>query len=584
MKSIGKKRVLVHLHLFYHEQIDYLLEKLSNINSCSWDLFVTYIKDNKEVLDKILNFKKDAKLIKVDNIGYDVYPFIKIIQNINLDDYDFILKLHTKSIQQPKIELNNIFYKNSDWRDELFDSLLKNKKRFKNNLKKFNNPSIGIVCSKALLFKEKNAFCKDEAQIAFTKQTKKLNFDFRKNPFVAGTMFMSRASIYKFLQKIDLKKEEFISENKTNLGFTLAHAYERLLTMVVFEQNYKASCIKCKRKFFKLYLKNILKFFFSSSNIYLKDFKIKQICLCGFKIKIFPKSEKDIIYKNSINIFKKFNSKNNSSNKRTAIFVSFNKTGKILATTVSYLENLKKHCDNILFITNNLSNEKELEKIKDLISYAYTTNQTGQDFYLYKKGYFLAKDLNLLQNSNELIFCNDSQYIPIMDLETILNNQDPSLDIYGAKPGYEIKEHILSFFFIVKRRLFNSKIFEEFMHKIKKEKTLLNSIIKYEIEFITFLLKHGYNYDTIIHKYFDNPPYNVDKMFSIKMLLKNGYPFIDLNFFKNQNISNQEKLEVLEYIKNKNESIHKTILNTIKTRGKNAIWIWKTKNRRCYFS
>ena len=203
---------------------------------------------------------------------------------------------------------------------------------------------------------------------------------------------------------------------------------------------------------------------------------------------------------------------------------------------------------------------------------------------MYKKGYFLAKDLNLLQNSNELIFCNDSQYIPIMDLETILNNQDPSLDIYGAKPGYEIKEHILSFFFIVKRRLFNSKIFEEFMHKIKKEKTLLNSIIKYEIEFITFLLKHGYNYDTIIHKYFDNPPYNVDKMFSIKMLLKNGYPFIDLNFFKNQNISNQEKLEVLEYIKNKNESIHKTILNTIKTRGKNAIWIWKTKNRRCYFS
>ena len=37
-----------------------------------------------------------AKISIVENRGFDVGPFIKTISELNLDNYDFIVKLHTK--------------------------------------------------------------------------------------------------------------------------------------------------------------------------------------------------------------------------------------------------------------------------------------------------------------------------------------------------------------------------------------------------------------------------------------------------------------------------------------------------------
>ena len=48
-----QKHVLVHLHLFYYEQTDYFIKKLANINNCNWDLFVTYVEEDKKSIDKI---------------------------------------------------------------------------------------------------------------------------------------------------------------------------------------------------------------------------------------------------------------------------------------------------------------------------------------------------------------------------------------------------------------------------------------------------------------------------------------------------------------------------------------------------
>lgn len=46
-------RLFVHFHVYYHEQIDYFINKLSNINLCRWDLYVTVCEDNKETNNKI---------------------------------------------------------------------------------------------------------------------------------------------------------------------------------------------------------------------------------------------------------------------------------------------------------------------------------------------------------------------------------------------------------------------------------------------------------------------------------------------------------------------------------------------------
>ena len=70
-------KLLVHFHVYYHDQVDYFIEKMSNINGCDWDLYVTMSEMNPETVGKLRQFKPSAVFIKIENLGYDVWPFIK---------------------------------------------------------------------------------------------------------------------------------------------------------------------------------------------------------------------------------------------------------------------------------------------------------------------------------------------------------------------------------------------------------------------------------------------------------------------------------------------------------------------------
>ena len=90
-------RLLVHLHIYYHDQTEYFVGKLANINGCDWDLYVTMNNLNPVTMSLVRAVKPDAHFVETDNIGYDIWPFISIIKSVNLADYDLVMKLHTKS-------------------------------------------------------------------------------------------------------------------------------------------------------------------------------------------------------------------------------------------------------------------------------------------------------------------------------------------------------------------------------------------------------------------------------------------------------------------------------------------------------
>ena len=105
------KRLLVHLHLYYAAQCDYFVEKLQNISGCEWKLFVTmpvYYKKEAEILK---NAHEQTEIIITENYGADIWPFIKLIQETDLNEYDYILKLHTKSYNPNGSRVNGIWYK-----------------------------------------------------------------------------------------------------------------------------------------------------------------------------------------------------------------------------------------------------------------------------------------------------------------------------------------------------------------------------------------------------------------------------------------------------------------------------------------
>jgi lipopolysaccharide biosynthesis protein len=147
------KKILVHLHLYYIDQLDYFIKKLKNIKGCEWDLFVTLVCDNESVRKKILKFKSNAQIIMVDNVGFDVWPFIQILKKVDLNEYDFVLKVHTKRILKTQLEFEdekrNIYF---GWRECLVEALLASKKRFAQNIRILADSKYGMVCNKKYLF------------------------------------------------------------------------------------------------------------------------------------------------------------------------------------------------------------------------------------------------------------------------------------------------------------------------------------------------------------------------------------------------------------------------------------------------
>ena len=90
------KTLAVHLHLYYTEQLPNIIKYLKSLEDVDYDLFVTMVEIDKGIEEQIKAFNKKANIRVVENRGYDIGPFVDFLHKINLDDYKYILKLHTK--------------------------------------------------------------------------------------------------------------------------------------------------------------------------------------------------------------------------------------------------------------------------------------------------------------------------------------------------------------------------------------------------------------------------------------------------------------------------------------------------------
>lgn len=237
------KKVLVHLHIYYRDQTDYFIGKLSNICGCEWDLYVTMTELNSETESKLLSFKPDAHIMKVENRGYDVWPFIRVLKSVDLDKYDYILKLHTKNISDASSRINGLSLDNYKWRDELVDPLLKSKKIFLKLLDNFDRyPEVGLMCSHLLYKHISNGLKEDMSKL--DNELKRLGLNVKDKKFCAGTMFIARSAPYKLFQNDGLIDIGLFSDipHSHSIG-SMAHVYERILTMVVNAAGYKAKPI-----------------------------------------------------------------------------------------------------------------------------------------------------------------------------------------------------------------------------------------------------------------------------------------------------------------------------------------------------
>ncbi|UDQ98844.1 rhamnan synthesis F family protein [Lentisphaerota bacterium WC36G] len=227
-------KALVHVHVFYKEMFEEIRDALQNI-TVEYDLFVTMIEEDVEFRKQILAFKKNSVIKIVENRGFDIGPFLSIINKIDLDNYDFIIKLHTKgNVAKNHPLVHHVNMSGNAWRKFLL-SFLASKEVFDKQLALFeSNGKIGMTAD------DKVTTCLDRDYNA----KKILNEFLRKNQikqckykFVAGSMFMARAQLFKQLQQCDLKIEDFAFVDVNRAG-ELAHAIERYLGQLVYSQGF----------------------------------------------------------------------------------------------------------------------------------------------------------------------------------------------------------------------------------------------------------------------------------------------------------------------------------------------------------
>lgn len=241
------KKFLVVVHLFYTDQWKQISNYLKNIDiqKYDYDLFVTLPYSKSSFQDSILSVFHNANIIFSENVGYDIWPFFKVINQTNLDNYEFVIKLHSKRSMGSNIAVINKLYvlKGNDWRNLLF-SFISSKKHFEKTIDAFNNEKkLGMVNSHKL-FDVSNSYESIPHRLyCFNSAKNELNkmgvsaVPFDEVLYVAGTMFICRASILKPFLKMNYSVDDFVKADRNNEN-DLAHIIERVFGWLVSSQNY----------------------------------------------------------------------------------------------------------------------------------------------------------------------------------------------------------------------------------------------------------------------------------------------------------------------------------------------------------
>lgn len=263
--------------------------------------------------------------------------------------------------------------------------------------------------------------------------------------------------------------------------------------------------------------------------------------------------------------------------KRIAIFAHFDKDNIIDDYVIYYLKELKKNFEIIIFVSDSDLPKCETDKISDLVDYIQAYHHGEYDWGSYKYGYLIARKNNLLMSADELLFCNDSVYGPVFELNNILESmQKLSCDFWGLyenKIGLNSKfePHLQSWFLMMKKVVFLSDKFDDFILSVEKKDNKLDIISEYEIGFTNEMSKY-FSYSSAFSSDMSNAV-----VIAAPLLLEKSFPFIKAVVFKKYNINAKKYAsdELFRFIKKHSSRVNK--INPLLKFFKTIIWNNKMK-------
>ena len=266
--------------------------------------------------------------------------------------------------------------------------------------------------------------------------------------------------------------------------------------------------------------------------------------------------------------------------KRLAIFAFYNEKGLINDYVVTYLKYLKEVSDNIIFVADNEPNVKELSKIYPLVSHIESYHHGEYDFGSYKIGFKYAKEHYLLDDVDEVILCNDSCFC-VDSLKTAFDKMETnSCDFWSMTASNEYEPHLQSFFLVVKKKLFNSEVFSNYLDNVKHLDSFLEIVNTYEIPLKKTFETEGFKSASFIKA----PRKNNPTFFPIKCM-KVKMPLIKRKVFTEGYACKESLLKVIFILLLAHRNAYKEILNFYKVKTLVPVWFkfFKPKIRNFFF-
>lgn len=247
---------------------------------------------------------------------------------------------------------------------------------------------------------------------------------------------------------------------------------------------------------------------------------------------------------------------------RTAIFSVYQKNLFVPDDVVFLLKSLRSVSDKIIVVVNgNINNSNVLEENSDIVFYR---ENKGFDAGAYK--FVLNKDahLNFIQNSDELVFCNDTFYGPFIPFKQIFEEMDSAeCDFWGlnlADNGFVT--FLQSFFLCFRKKVIESNALDDFFSKNINENTLdfYEVLLKFERGIFDYLVENNFKYGYYrkqVHHVMSNPAGSI---------VYDTLPLLKKKSFSEKFYNNDSILDALSFI-NKNYTYNiDYILNDVKDR------------------
>ena len=186
---------------------------------------------------------------------------------------------------------------------------------------------------------------------------------------------------------------------------------------------------------------------------------------------------------------------------RFAVFASFNQNAEIPEYVVYYLSELRKVVDGIVFIADNPLKAGEAKKIAPFAFHIHAHRHGQYDFGSYKEGIQYLEEHHFLDDSRELLICNDSCYGPFYPFSKLFSAMEKSdADFWGITQwrGSPHPDHVQSYFMVFRRKVLHSSAFQGFWHDLPQFEKRKRVVDGGEIALSQSLEAAGFHFDSLL--------------------------------------------------------------------------------------